>query len=442
MAATYRPPESDAAALAAVAAEAATRAGADTTLTTAVAAEATARAGADSTLTTAVGTKATTAALTSETNARIAADVALQTQVDAVESGSGAAPVLLGALGNSGAAFDIDTDGAADVWQPGIVLNAAIVVATITGLGDDAQRIKLIGKQDATGDRVLRVDDGTGEQAVGISTDPDADFEICADWDGDKLTVYNAGGSGPAGPTGPQGPQGDQGIQGTPGTGMANPMLDVGDLILGGTAGAPTRLAAPASSPTTKFLRGDGTFSAIPAQGGRLEATRPASAVCESMPRILADGLLGIMSSGLLRVTIMQLKAGETVSALTFETANTAGATLAHRWVCLIRVSDRAVLGKSADDTSASWAAFTRQTFTLTASYTASADELVYAGLVVVGTTVPNLLGRSMASNGLAGVAPILAGWTGGSYTDPASLGGTANTVSSPNGGHAYVYAT
>jgi hypothetical protein len=78
---------------------------------------------------------------------------------------------------------------------------------------------------------------------------------------GDTGPTGATGATGPTGPTGPQGVKGDTGDTGPAGTpGFANPMTSVGDLIVGGAAGAATRLAKGADGqvltvdPTTHLL--------------------------------------------------------------------------------------------------------------------------------------------------------------------------------------------
>lgn len=89
---------------------------------------------------------------------------------------------------------------------------------------------------------------------------------------GDQGDPGPQGPAGEVGPQGPAGPQGEQGPQGLPGAdGLTNPMTTAGDLIVGGTAGAPQRLGVgpagsmPVSSGTTVL------YSFAPMLGGYTE---------------------------------------------------------------------------------------------------------------------------------------------------------------------------
>jgi hypothetical protein len=66
----------------------------------------------------------------------------------------------------------------------------------------------------------------------------------------------------------------------------------------------------------------------------------------------------------------------------------------------------------------------------MTAPYTATADGILYAGLLVVASTTPTLQGLTNGTaNGLAAEAPILYGTADASLTNPASCPSTAAAI-------------
>lgn len=121
------------------------------------------------------------------------------------------------------------------------------------------------------------------------------------------------------------------------------------------------------------------------------------------------------------------LPAGVPINNITFQSATTAAGTPLNQWFCLV---DQAmnVLGKTADDTTAAWNANTRKTLPLSATYTPTNEIAVYAGILVVATTVPTIVAVNALGNVLAG-APVIAGTSTTGLTTPASLGATATAI-------------
>lgn len=236
----------------------------------------------------------------------------IRAQVLAVGSGSALTVIELG--GNLGATETIATGGDS-VHARGAILNANCAITTTGKPAGSARWVKISGLQDSTGGRTVTVDGA----AVAIPDDPDAPWEIIVDWDGTDGFAYFPGGSGvqgltgatgatgptgatgatgstgPAGATGSTGPAGPTGSTGAtgatgPGGDMTNPMTTAGDIILGGASGAPTRLAAPAS-PTTKFLRGDGTYAVPPASADQAAVVTADQSVTSSTTLVDVTGL-------------------------------------------------------------------------------------------------------------------------------------------------------
>lgn len=124
----------------------------------------------------------------------------------------------------------------------------------------------------------------------------------------------------------------------------------------------------------------------------------PNGAIRATIPRAAVNSATGSpLLSGRISCFAIWLEAGDVVNSLTFVSGSTAGATLVHRWAALTD-SSRVKLAISADDTSASWAANTAQTYAMTTPYTVTTSGWYYASLCVVGTTIPTLMAASGAA--------------------------------------------
>lgn len=135
-------------------------------------------------------------------------------------------------------------------------------------------------------------------------------------------------------------------------------------------------------------------------------------------------------TSGTLFLVRCEVIPGETITNINVSSGTTAGASLTHRWAALYDTA-LAKLGVSADDTSASWAASTPQAYALTTAYVVPQGVYaVYAGLVVVGTTVPSLIGNSFLPTAISALAPVHTHSCNASLTDPASAPATATPSS------------
>lgn len=124
-----------------------------------------------------------------------------------IPGGGAAAPRLVDAGGNIGAGITLATAGDPDVWLRNVILNQATATITITGLtAGQPRRVRIVGKQDATGGRALLINDGSGATSVAVPTAAGAYFELSIDWDGtDSLIDVVGGGSGGGSPTGAAG---------------------------------------------------------------------------------------------------------------------------------------------------------------------------------------------------------------------------------------------
>jgi hypothetical protein len=75
----------------------------------------------------------------------------------------------------------------------GGILNANCAI-TLTELpAGEARTVLIVGEQDATGDRTVTVNDGSGAQTVPVPSTALAPFLIVCEWDGTDTTAYHAG---------------------------------------------------------------------------------------------------------------------------------------------------------------------------------------------------------------------------------------------------------
>lgn len=147
-------------------------------------------------------------------------------------------------------------------------------------------------------------------------------------------------------------------------------------------------------------------------------------AIAESFPRNSASVVdLGgsVLATGTLYVIQLPVQPGRLVSALSFQSGATAGATLTNQWAVLLD-STRKVLAVSPDATSAAWAANTVKTFTFGTAVAPGGVGPYYAGLNVTATTPPSLTGIVDFSNTTSARLPVLAGTSTTAGTVPPAL--------------------
>lgn len=141
-----------------------------------------------------------------------------------------------------------------------------------------------------------------------------------------------------------------------------------------------------------------------------------------------AAGVNAPNTSGRLLLTLFPLVAGETIRSFTCVSGTTAGASLTHAWYCLYDIN-LAKLAVTTDDTSASWAINTAKTLSLSAPYSVTSTGLYYVGIVVVGTTLPTLLGVNTGLGAMS-LPPIMNGLSTSGLTTPATAPATAAALS------------
>lgn len=120
------------------------------------------------------------------------------------------------------------------------------------------------------------------------------------------------------------------------------------------------------------------------------------------------------LSTGRLQLQAIWLPEGITINSISFWSATTAGATLTNQLFGLYD-NNRNLLATSVNDGATAWAANTKKTLALTASFTTTYTGLYYLAIMVAATTVPTLKGATARTGGQLGAAAP-------------SLGGTSNT--------------
>lgn len=141
------------------------------------------------------------------------------------------------------------------------------------------------------------------------------------------------------------------------------------------------------------------------------------------------------ITSGTMRLTGgFYVPAGMTLSSVELASGNTAGATLTNSWCCLVRQSDNVILAVSPNDTTAAWATFTNRVYTFGAAWTAPFDTACYLGVVIVGTTMPTLIGQI---NMAAGLGTRRVGNSNTGLTTPLTVG---TAVTAPGSGQSHMH--
>lgn len=217
-----------------------------------------------------------------------------------------------------------------------------------------------------------------------------------------------------------------------------------GDLVVGTADNTIARKAAGTNeqSLVVDSAQTDGMRWTYPRMALQQRSAIPTGAITEvGVGRYNAMSSQAVLTSGTLRLGGMcVLPKDRAVASITIPSGSTAATTPTNQWFCLVRVSDLAVLRKTADDTTVAWAASVNKTLSLSSTYTPTDDELVYLGILVVAATVPTILGWSI-NQSVTFIAPITCGNSTTGLTTPASLGGTAAAIgaSAPLSHYGYV---
>ena len=218
-------------------------------------------------------------------------------------------------------------------------------------------------------------------------------------------------------------------------------------LTSGGSA--TTAVADPASHTTQAPMVWDGTkwVDAQLAPNGLQDVFNPAGTYeALSMPgdisaRLIQNGNIGVLSSGVMSLVPIWLPAGAVVTSILVRSASTALATGTHWWFALYSNwtdptgANSLLLAQTADQGAGAWGINSAQDKALTAPQTITVSDWYGIGVMVAATTVPSLRGESIGVAGFAGGDLTgqldLARTVGAALTTtaPANLSGFANNA-------------
>ena len=138
----------------------------------------------------------------------------------------------------------------------------------------------------------------------------------------------------------------------------------------------------------------------------------------------------GAATSGTLRLYRIYLPAGLSITNISFWSGATALATGTNQWFGLFD-SSRAVLAKTADDTSTAWGTKTKKTLAITGGpYVTTTTGWYYVGILIAAATVPTIQAFADAqSDDARDAAPITGGNSTTGLTTPASCTGTQTAI-------------
>jgi hypothetical protein len=102
------------------------------------------------------------------------------------------------------------------------------------------------------------------------------------------------------------------------------------------------------------------------------------------------------LATGVMTSVPIWLRQGDVITNIAVRTGATAGATITNQWFALYDEAG-ALIGQSADGTSAALAANTTITKALASAYTVQRTGLYFVGLMVAASTTPTLLGTVAA---------------------------------------------
>jgi hypothetical protein len=154
------------------------------------------------------------------------------------------------------------------------------------------------------------------------------------------------------------------------------------------------------------------------------------SGVAENYGRELISADLAALTTQVMLSVGVALQPGEPVTSITFLSGATAAGTPTNWWFALYDPAG-ALIGQSADQLTAAWAADTAKTLSLATRYGGGPGGIYYAAVMVKATTVPTLMGRSV--NRAAAAGAIASGQKVLAQTSGSALTGTAPaTIATP----------
>lgn len=155
-----------------------------------------------------------------------------------------------------------------------------------------------------------------------------------------------------------------------------------------------------------------------------LLAGQPGGVFRENFPRNQINTDLAALTTQVMSEVAIPLQAGDVVSNLTFKSGATAAGTPTNWWFALYDLSATPVLlGQTADQLTAAWAANTRMTLALATAVNIATTGVYYAAIMVKATTPPTLIGFTSfagASGGVFTADKVLSSTSGSSLTTTA----------------------
>lgn len=151
-----------------------------------------------------------------------------------------------------------------------------------------------------------------------------------------------------------------------------------------------------------------------------------------NLRRTQCAGNLAALTTQVMTSVALFLRAGDVVENLSFMSATTAANTPTNWWFALYsNAATPALLGQSADQLTAAWAANTTKTLELSSPVTISETGVYYAAIMVKATAVPTLVGATLHHANVSG--GVLAGESVLARTSGSSLDTTAPaTIATP----------
>jgi hypothetical protein len=147
----------------------------------------------------------------------------------------------------------------------------------------------------------------------------------------------------------------------------------------------------------------------------------------KNLPRLPLDDKPAALTTQVMTAVPIFLAAGDTITSISAVSGATAAGTPTNCFFALYsNAATPALLGQSADQLTAAWAADTVRTLALASPVKIGKSGIYWVGLMVKATTVPSLLGA-------CGSKPVLTGEPALANTSGSALTGTAPaTIASP----------
>lgn len=148
---------------------------------------------------------------------------------------------------------------------------------------------------------------------------------------------------------------------------------------------------------------------------------QPGGTYRSNLERALVVSDFASLTTQVMQSTALYLQAGDLVTNLTFKSGATAAGTPTNWWFALYDDSATpALLGQSADQTTAAWAASTAKTLALASPVNIARSGVYYASVMVKATTPPSLIGAGTILGAVSGFVAgdlVLAQNSGASLT-------------------------